>query len=722
MQLRPITKGLLTFLLTFCLASTTYSQTKISDWPGPDNDFATGDLFIFTDSSDATTATGRTEHDTLGNLRTWIFASNVGILIADTLSLTDQDASPATVGYLQYDNTITGLDDGALVWYDDDEVRSLVDINGSDGAGTALASGDDGKAVRFNWNAGNGYFDLTTITSTGDFATNGDTAGANRTIGNNDAFDLGIETNGTTYIHVEGDGTGSTEGYIGLGTTTPDTKLDVSGALTLRELSADPSDPDEGSFALWQSDGVGTGDDGDIYLKVTAGASTQTIQLTDHSLGTLAGGAFVADANTEITPNTAIVLDQADSITETALSLTYTVNKTGGTGSGEDRGLVINATYTDKAIADSSLLTLIADASTLLEFQDNTSGGIGLHVNGAGFPALYLEDTSTPIISFASDTWIGFDSSTNPNDNPDTFLTRVGVNEMGLGESAQTDESILHLFDGGVDNEPGQIAFYDDAGNRYSLWVSTAGDIRFVSGATTDDDTDGVALNAAASFDATAVDNPTWSDNTQASLAWTFNTSSTNDVNIDITDNTFTFDVGNVVVDQNLTVTGDLSVGTMTSSVYVRASDMISRTTNGAADGSAELATNDIMVVSKDFDGTTEEGVGFWVTFPPHYDLGTLTFDIEWSGAAGAGGVTWGVSARAYANDDAIDQALGTQVTVDDTFIAANDMHKVTSAAVTAAGTPADGTPMYIEITREVADANDTKAEDAKLIGVRVNY
>ncbi|MDZ7798410.1 MAG: hypothetical protein U5L76_02200 [Patescibacteria group bacterium] len=55
------------------------------------------------------------------------------------------------------------------------------------------------------------------------------------------------------------------------------------GAVTRRELSADPSDPDEGSHVIWQSDGTGTGDDGDIMMKITAGGTTKTTTLVDFS-------------------------------------------------------------------------------------------------------------------------------------------------------------------------------------------------------------------------------------------------------------------------------------------------------------------------------------------------------------------------------------------------------------------------------------------------------
>lgn len=50
-----------------------------------------------------------------------------------------------------------------------------------------------------------------------------------------------------------------------------------------QELSADPSDPAEGMHVLWQSDGTGSGDDGDILIKITAGGVTKTVTLVDFS-------------------------------------------------------------------------------------------------------------------------------------------------------------------------------------------------------------------------------------------------------------------------------------------------------------------------------------------------------------------------------------------------------------------------------------------------------
>ena len=67
------------------------------------------------------------------------------------------------------------------------------------------------------------------------------------------------------------------------GVGTPATELHINGALTLNEKSSDPSNPSEGQSVLWMSDGTGTGDDGDILIKITAGGVTKTVTLVDFS-------------------------------------------------------------------------------------------------------------------------------------------------------------------------------------------------------------------------------------------------------------------------------------------------------------------------------------------------------------------------------------------------------------------------------------------------------
>ncbi len=60
-------------------------------------------------------------------------------------------------------------------------------------------------------------------------------------------------------------------------------KVDNAGTLEMAERSSDPADPAEGKWTIWMSDGTGSGDDGDILIKVTAGATTKTVTLVDFS-------------------------------------------------------------------------------------------------------------------------------------------------------------------------------------------------------------------------------------------------------------------------------------------------------------------------------------------------------------------------------------------------------------------------------------------------------
>jgi len=70
----------------------------------------------------------------------------------------------------------------------------------------------------------------------------------------------------------------STSGYATGGT------LHVDGTIEFTEQSSDPSDPSAGRTIMWQSDGTGSGDDGDIMLKITdSGGTTKTITLVDYS-------------------------------------------------------------------------------------------------------------------------------------------------------------------------------------------------------------------------------------------------------------------------------------------------------------------------------------------------------------------------------------------------------------------------------------------------------
>lgn len=140
----------------------------------------------------------------------------------------------------------------------------------SSGNAIALLSNGYGGAGRLDANI------FTIYTGTGASLTSNNSGN-----GGNIIFDFGLGANATNMA------AGSNGKLIlrrasgSTGTLGP--VLDVQGAITTRELSADPIDPAEGSNVMWQSDGTGAGDDGDIMMKITAGGVTKTVTIVDFS-------------------------------------------------------------------------------------------------------------------------------------------------------------------------------------------------------------------------------------------------------------------------------------------------------------------------------------------------------------------------------------------------------------------------------------------------------
>lgn len=132
-----------------------------------------------------------------------------------------------------------------------------------------------------------------------------------------------------------------------------------------------------------------------------------------------------------------------------------------------------------------------------------------------------------------------------------------------------------------------------------------------------------------------------------------------------------------------------------------------------------EMATSLFNVQGLPFDQTTQEFAQFQIRLPRKYNNGTVTVAPYWTAQSGAGTVQWGISGRAYSNDDALTVALGSEQTSDDTLIATNDLHiGPTTAAITLAGTPADADFLAIQISRN--PGSDTLTGDAILLGIAV--
>ena len=156
-------------------------------------------------------------------------------------------------------------------------------------------------------------------------------------------------------------------------------------------------------------------------------------------------------------------------------------------------------------------------------------------------------------------------------------------------------------------------------------------------------------------------------------------------------------------------------------SIWIPASAMVPRTTNGPASGTVETTTNRRMISSLDFDPSTAEFAQFNVNMPKSWNEGTMTAVFWWTHAATATnfGVVWNIRAAASGDDDPMDSAWGTAVSVTDAGGTTNDIYRTAeTAAMTAAGSPAENDVVYFEVSRDAPNGSDTLAIDARLAGV----
>ena len=123
-----------------------------------------------------------------------------------------------------------------------------------------------------------------------------------------------------------------------------------------------------------------------------------------------------------------------------------------------------------------------------------------------------------------------------------------------------------------------------------------------------------------------------------------------------------------------------------------------------------------------DFDKDSDEFAQFTIAFPKSWNLGTITYQVFWSGIGSSTDVDWMVDAVAMNDNETIDVAYGTAIVVTDNAQGAVEELLVSdeSAAVTIAGTPADNDLTYFRIGRDVS--GDAMNGDARLHGVKIFF
>lgn len=166
--------------------------------------------------------------------------------------------------------------------------------------------------------------------------------------------------------------------------------------------------------------------------------------------------------------------------------------------------------------------------------------------------------------------------------------------------------------------------------------------------------------------------------------------------------------------------------GAVSANIWLSGAGGWASVTNGAAAGNQiEMGTNKQTIKYISFVDGSNTYAEWGLVMPADYNGGTITAIFYWLHPATTTnfGVGWGLQGRAYANDDALDQAWGTEVVTVDTGGTTSDLYiSPSSSAITLAGSPVAGQLAQFRAHRKYDDAGDTMAVAAYLLGVLLTY
>ena len=185
--------------------------------------------------------------------------------------------------------------DGAQIALTGNVQGSIMNYNGTDWVQlTPGTSGDGLKSQGAGQNVAWGA-----VTSTGDFANGGDTATANRTLGNNDNFAMGFETNAINWLNINTDGIPQITGGLsanfdtaGVGTTL---SSGIDASVTTIPITSSTGFPATGTVGVGTEEITYTGVAGNTLTGATRGANSTTAAA--HLAAAAIGTVFSTPAN-----------------------------------------------------------------------------------------------------------------------------------------------------------------------------------------------------------------------------------------------------------------------------------------------------------------------------------------------------------------------------------------------------------------------------------------
>lgn len=381
------------------------------------------------------------------------------------------------------------------------------------------------------------------------------------------------------------------------------------------------------------------------------------------------------------------------------------------------------ATSTDNAVAryNGTGGSQVQNSGVTIDDSNNVSGVVGLTTTGD----ITVADDKYIVFGTTSDIKVGYDETTN-----DALQIGANVEGAALKIHYYADEA-----DDDADNWLWQVA---DGGTMTwdsKISGSYATHLTLTPNSTASSSTLAAAGNLTVGGDIT-VTGGSISGITDLAVAdgGTGQSSYTNGQLLIGNTSGNTLAKGTITAGDNISVTNGGGSITIAASgvhtqglqtIWVPASAMRPTSSNGCAaitDVETTAGRPDMQVL--DFDASSDEHAQFSVAFPKSWNAGTVTFQFFWtSTATDTDGVSFGLQGVSVVDGGTIDVAYGTAVVVDDVNQStAEDLYvSPVSSAITIASA-ADDAMTFFRVFRDVSDANDTAAEDARLIGIKLYY
>ena len=159
-------------------------------------------------------------------------------------------------------------------------------------------------------------------------------------------------------------------------------------------------------------------------------------------------------------------------------------------------------------------------------------------------------------------------------------------------------------------------------------------------------------------------------------------------------------------------------------SIWIPSTAMTPADTNGcAAIATVDSGGNsgpDLRVL--DFDPDSDEHAQFSISMPKQWDGGNITFKAYWVGIAATTGCSWALQVKALNDNEDINVAYGSAVVVDDSSQGSATELLISPESGDIACSGAADDLLFCQIFRDVSDANDDMAGDARLVGVRILF